>query len=251
MNWLLDSHIHLSDTAYAKDMSIIINSMEKMKIKCCCVSMDYQSSKRTLEISSISNLIHPFIGIHPEMACEDSQKVIQLIESNHQKIIGIGEIGLDKTFCNNDDDFKKQKEVFRIQLDLAEKYAKPISVHSRKTLDEVLETLTSYSIDGVLIHWFDGNKKQLKKIMARNYFVSYGPVMVYSIDKQVLLSKTDTNRILIETDGPVKFSRCFGLKSAQISFISSVAFCASKILRYSYDEFTNILEENSKNYLGI
>ena len=251
MNWLLDSHIHLSDPEYEKDLPIIINSMEKIKIKCCCVSMDYTSSKRTLEISKKSDLVYPFIGIHPEMVYEESQKVIQLIEKNHQKIVGIGEIGLDKTFCKVDDDFNKQQEVFRKQLELAEKYGKPISVHSRKTLDEVLETLSSYSIDSVLIHWFDGNKKQLKKIMDRKYFVSYGPVMVYSIDKQVLLSKTERNRILIETDGPVKFSRCFGLKSAQISFIPSVVFCASKVLRYSYDEFTKILEENSKNYLGI
>jgi TatD DNase family protein len=83
------------------------------------------------------------------------------------------------------------------------------------------------------------------------FFVSFGPVMVYANDKQVLLSNSDKDRILVETDGPVKFSKCFEQKTAQISLIPSVIFCASKILRESYDDLTIILEQNSRNYLGI
>jgi len=83
------------------------------------------------------------------------------------------------------------------------------------------------------------------------FFVSYGPVMVYATDKQILLSKTDKDKILVETDGPVRFSKCFGFKPAQISFIPSVVFSASKILRESYDNLITTLEENSKAYLGI
>ncbi len=127
---------------------------------------------------------------------------------------------------------------------------KPVSIHSRKTLDEIYEILPSYSLKGVLIHWFDGNKKQLKQSMDNGFFVSFGPVMVYSKDKQVLLSKSNTEKILVETDGPVRFSKCFGFKPTQISFIPSVVFCAAKILRQSYDDFSEILEKNSSSYLG-
>ena len=84
-----------------------------------------------------------------------------------------------------------------------------------------------------------------------NFFVSYGPVMVYANDKQNLLLQTDKNKILVETDGPVKFSKCFGYKSAQVSFIPSVIFSASKILRKSYDDTCLLLEDNSKRFLGI
>jgi len=213
--------------------------------------MDNLSSKRTLELSKKSDLIYPFIGIHPEKANEKMDDLLNLVKKNKENISGIGEIGLDKTFCKNDEDFDRQKVVFKKQLELAEKLKKPLSVHSRKTLDEILEILPSYSFPSVLLHWFDGNKKQLKKIMDMNFFVSYGPVMIYSKDKQVLLSKTDKDKILVETDGPVKFSRCFGFKTAQISFIPSVVFCAAKILRCTYDEFSDILQKNSKNYLGI
>ena len=166
-------------------------------------------------------------------------------------MIGIGEIGLDKTYTSTENDFKKQELVFRNQLSLAEKLQKPISIHSRKTLDEIFEICSSYSLAGKLLHWFDGSKKQLKKAMEMEFFVSFGPVMVYANDKQVLLSNSDKDRILVETDGPVKFSKCFEQKTAQISLIPSVIFCASKILRESYDNLTIILEQNSRNYLGI
>ena len=66
-----------------------------------------------------------------------------------------------------------------------------------------------------------------------------------------LLSKTNENKILVETDGPVRFSRCFEMKSAQIGFIPSVIFCSSKILNKPYDEMTSLLEKNSENFLGI
>jgi len=225
--------------------------MEKLKIKTCCVSMDYETSQKTLEISKISNLILPFIGVHPEMAQNDISKTIELIEKNHKDITGIGEIGLDRTYINSEDQWKKQVDVFKKHLELAEKIGKPISVHSRKTLEEIFEILNSYSIKRVLLHWFDGRKSQLQKAMDLGYYVSFGPLLLYANDKQTLISKARRDRILIETDGPVRFSGCFGMKTAQITFLQSIIFCASKILGLKYNEMEEVLEKNSLNYLGI
>ena len=225
--------------------------METVKIKACCVSMNYKNSLQTLNLAKQSSLILPFIGIHPECANDTLEQIISLIEENHQNISGIGEIGLDPTYINSDEDDKKQFHVFETLLSLAEKFNKPVSIHSRKSIDNVLQIMTSYDTKHALLHWFDGNKKQLQKAMDMGFFVSYGPVMIYANDKQTLLSKTDESKILVETDGPVRFSRCFEMKSAQISFIPSVIFCASKILRKSFDEMTSLLEKNSNSFLGI
>lgn len=251
MTWLFDSHIHLSDSAYNEDLNYIIKGMEHMKIKACCVSMDFLNSKKTLEISKQSELIFPFIGIHPECANDDLDEMINLIQDNIDIISGIGEIGLDPTYIQSDDDKKNQFRVFESLLSIAEKYQKPISIHSRKSLDDIFEIMTSYKTKHALLHWFDGSKKQLQKAMDMDFFVSYGPVMIYANDKQTLLTKTNEEKILVETDGPVRFSKCFEMKPAQISFIPSVVFCSSKILDKQYDEMTSILERNSKNFLGI
>ncbi len=251
MTWLYDAHIHLSDSEYEDDITRILNSMKNIHIKACCVSMDYISSQKTLELGKKSDLIFPFIGVHPEKAQDNVQPVFELINKNKEIISGVGEIGLDPTYSNSDEELLKQEQVFRTQLSYAEKFKKPVSIHSRKSLTEVLKILPSYNIPTVLLHWFDGNKKQLKQAMDLECYVSFGPVMVSSKDKQVLLSKTDKNRILVETDGPVRFSRCFNNKIAQIDFIPSVVFCASKVLHMNYDDLCGMLEQNSKHFLML
>jgi len=251
MTWYFDSHIHLSDPVYLPDMKFILKEMEYLKIKACCVSMNYENSLQTLELAKKNDLVLPFIGIHPECAYDELENMMNLIEENHCNISGIGEIGLDPTYTNDNNDIKRQNHVFESLLSSAEKFNKPVSIHSRKSLDDVFQIMTSYNTKHALLHWFDGNKKQLQKAMDMGFFVSYGPVMIYANDKQTLLSKTDESKILVETDGPVRFSRCFEMKSGQISFIPSVIFCASKILGKSFDEMTSLLETNSNSFLGI
>jgi TatD DNase family protein len=251
MAWLTDAHIHLSDAEYSGDMGHILTAMNKMKMRACCVSMDNSSSKSTLELGKRSPLVLPFIGIHPEKAEDDLDAMINLVTKNSDKISGIGEIGLDRTYVSDESGFSRQVRVFRELLSLAEKLGKPVSIHSRRTLDEIFSILPSYSISGVLLHWFSGSKKQLQQAMDLGCFMSYGPAMVYSQDKQVLFLRTSPDKILLETDGPVRFSRCFGSKTAQITFLPSVLFCAANLLAKSYDEMLLAVEQNMNSYLGV
>tara|TARA_B100000686_G_scaffold304624_1_gene342389 strand:+ start:2725 stop:3480 length:756 start_codon:yes stop_codon:yes gene_type:complete len=251
MSWIYDAHIHLSDPEYRSDIDMILNYMDFLKIKACCVSMDLETSHETMNLSKKSKNVFPFIGIHPEMAQKKHESVYDMIEENHNTITGIGEIGLDRTYIESEDEWNIQKEVFSKQLSLAEKYNKPVSIHSRKTLSDIFEILPSYQVPGILLHWFDGNKSQLQTAMDNQYFVSYGPLLVYANDKQTLLTKTDISQLLVETDGPVKFSRCFEYKTTEIMFVSSVIFCASKLLHTSYEKLLVQIEDNSKKFLGI
>ena len=250
MNWIFDAHIHLSDPEYESDIPLIMQSMHKQNIKACCVSMDYDTCKNTLKLSEQDKNILPFLGIHPEKAQDNPTSVYEMIKENKNKISGIGEIGLDRTYVKSDDEWEIQKQVFSKQLDFAEKFQKPVSIHSRKTLDDVFDILSSYKISNILLHWFDGNKKQLKKATDLGIYVSYGPLLVYANDKQALLANTQIDKILVETDGPVRFSRCFEHKTAQILFLPSVIFCASRILNITYEETVEILEQNSRKYLN-
>jgi TatD DNase family protein len=136
-------------------------------------------------------------------------------------------------------------------LALAESTNKPVSIHSRKALDDILDVLPSYKIKGVLLHWFAGSKKQLARSMDMGLYMSYGPALVYSEDKQLLLKNTDRNRFLVETDGPVRYSRCFGnLPAVSTGFLVSVVASAARALGISYEEAAQLLEQNSKAYLS-
>ena len=93
--------------------------MRKLRIKACCVSMDYTSSTKTLELGKQSDFILPFIGVHPEKAQDGVESTFKLIDENNETISGIGEIGLDSTYTNSDEEFQKQEEVFKTQLSYA------------------------------------------------------------------------------------------------------------------------------------
>jgi TatD DNase family protein len=86
--------------------------------------------------------------------------------------------------------------------------------------------------------------------MDMGLYVSYGPALLYSNDKKILLKNTDRDRILVETDGPVRYSRCFNNYPAMSSsFLITVVDCVAKILGISYGEILDILRINSETYL--
>lgn len=221
-----------------------------MKIIACSVTVDVETTIRSFDLfNTHRNVIKQFIGIHPESSArEDLERFREIFNSNLQSIDGIGEIGLDGTY---DVPINQQEYVFLAMLELAELTGRPVSIHSRRMLDRVLEMLSSYRIKSVLLHWFAGSKKQLAICMDRGLYVSYGPPLVYSEDKKVMLKNTDRDRLLVETDGPVQYSRCFENKpsistSCLVSVVASVAYT----LGMSYDETVELLQKNSEAYLA-
>ncbi len=221
-----------------------------MKIIACSVTVDVETTLRSFNLfNSHRNVVKQFIGIHPEASArEDLEKFREIFRSNLQSIDGIGEIGLDGTY---DVSIKRQEYVFSAMLELAESTGRPVSIHSRRMLDRVLEMLSSYRIKSVLLHWFAGSKKQLAKCMDTGLYVSYGPALIYSEDKKVLLKNTNRDRILVETDGPVQYSRCFERKPAiSTSCLVSVVASVACTIGMTYDEAVELLQKNSEAYLS-
>jgi TatD DNase family protein len=247
---LLDAHVHLTDSEYSDYLPHIITSLRSMGIVACSVTVDTETTLRSFNLfSSCRDVVKQFVGIHPEAAAKDDfEKFKDIFQSHAHLIDGIGEIGLDGTY---DVPYDRQKQVFSASIALAESTGKPVSIHSRKALDDILEILPSYKLKGTLLHWFAGSKKQLAKSMDMGLYVSYGPALVYSDDKKVLLKNTQRERFLVETDGPVRYSRCFeSLPAVSSSFLVSVVASSARVLDISYEETIQLLERNSKTYLG-
>lgn len=226
-----------------------------MKMHVCSVTVDITSSINGIKTFGQSNndIVTQFIGIHPQFIQEvDIEKFVEIFSEYSDSIGGIGEIGLDPTYTRNKgNSYQKQKQVFQEMLSLAEKSNKPISIHSRKSLDDILNIIGSYNLTNLLFHWFSGNKKQLRVLMDMGAYVSYGPPLVFSEDKRVLLKNTDRHRILIETDGPVQYPRCFAeLPALPTSFLVTVAKSVGEVLDIPYLEVTEFITSNTENFLG-
>ncbi|MDQ3848028.1 MAG: TatD family hydrolase [Thermoproteota archaeon] len=248
---LFDTHIHLTDKTYSGYIHHILTSLRMMKVVACSVTVDIETSIKSFGLfNTYRDVVKQFVGIHPEASArEDLERFKEIFRSNLHYIDGIGEIGLDGTY--DDVPIKQQEKVFRTMLELAESSGRPVSIHSRKMLDGVLEILPSYHIKNALLHWFAGSKKQLAKCMDIGLYVSYGPPLVYSEDKKVLLKKTDRDHFLVETDGPVQYSNCFENKPAiSTSCLVSVVASAAYAIGMSYDETVELLYKNSETYLA-
>ena len=246
---LFDAHIHLTDSEYSGYIQHILAGLRAMQMVACSVTVDVETTIKSFNLfNSHRDLVKQFVGIHPEAAArEDLDKFREIFKANLKSIDGVGEIGLDGTY---DVPYARQKQVFGAMLALAESESKPVSIHSRKALDDVLQMLPSYKIKSALLHWFAGNKKQLAKSMDMGLYVSYGPALVYSDDKKVLLKNTDSSRFLVETDGPVRYSRCFeNLPAISCSFLVSVVSSAADVLGVTYEEAASLLQKNAEAYL--
>ena len=238
---LYDTHIHLSDPHYTDDMEYVLEYMRRTGTAACCVSTNLEDSAATLRLAG--DVVLPFVGIHPQFSGEDVEGIRLMAESN--KISGIGEIGLDPTYGTDG-----QAAAFEAQLEIAEEMGLPVSVHSRKSLDAVLDTLTSYQCTASL-HWFEGSKRRLRRACDMGLYVSYGPLAAYAADKRRLASLTRPDRILVETDGPVPFSGCFGHTPAHPAFLPSVVFALAGALGRTYDSMLEALLTNTQAYLGL
>ena len=253
---LVDAHFHLTDESLSDFIDLVLTTIKTMRIKVCSVCVDNQTSLRSISLLSHPdhrNTVAQFVGIHPSFAKhEDVVKFCSMLETNIQSIDGIGEIGLDRTYTlDNYSPYPKQLEVFELMLRLAERHHRPVSVHSRKSLDDIVQLMSTFRIPGVLLHWFSGSKKQLERCLDRGYYISYGPALLYSQDKQVLLKKTDKDKILIETDGPNRYSHCFGnFPALPSSFLASVAKTAAEMLGMSYEEILQMLSTNWCNFVN-
>jgi len=250
---IIDAHIHLTDNEYSGYIEHILNNLKALKIKACSVTVNIETLIKSLEIfNSTRDVVIPFAGIHPEFAqTEDVTRFIEIVENNLDFIEGIGEIGLDPAYTiSKKSSYEAQKEVFNSMLGLAERTKKPVSIHSRGSLDQILEALRTYDISHCLLHWFAGSKSQLVKSTDMGMFVSYGPVLVYSKEKKVLLKNTPLDRILVETDGPVRYSKCFSnFPSSSSSFLISVISCVATVLGMTYYETVALLQRNAESYL--
>ncbi|HEY6949004.1 MAG TPA: TatD family hydrolase [Nitrososphaeraceae archaeon] len=250
---MYDSHIHLTDTAYDNIISQILITLRGMSMKACSVTVNIPTSLkaiRLIEENSVQDIIYNFIGIHPQFADEDISKFEEIIKSNLHIINGIGEIGLDPTYYNQEKNNKmSQGLVFNKMLSIAETYDMPVSIHSRKSLDEILNVLSTYNLKRVCLHWFDGTPLQLEKSLDMNLYVSYGPSLVFSKRKQGLLKLTNEKRLLIETDGPVSYPSCFkNVVTLPTSALMSIIRSIANALYIRPMTVIDTLEENSISF---
>lgn len=201
---LVDVHAHLDNKKFAKDLNKVISRAKEKGIKVIINNgIDIKSNRETLKLSEKFKLIFPSLGLYPwdgiKLSKEEINKEINFIRN--QKIISIGEIGLDYFHGQNPSDIKKQKEIFVSFLDLAKEMNKPVIVHSRRAEKDVLNILKGYDLK-VVLHCWTGSLDLAKQALKSGYYFSIPPIVQTSKKFQELVDLLQIDNVLTETDSP-------------------------------------------------
>jgi TatD DNase family protein len=247
--------------AFLKSLENIENNFQSQKwppkYRIISNSTNIQSSKRNIEISSkLHRSVIPFVGIHPETVMEigPAKNIGEKIEDYcHQledileSARGMGEVGLDPKYGYED----LQLLILKNQLEILEsKPSLPISIHTRNTIEQVLEILSTFKVSNrVLFHWFAGNQSDLENVQSKGYFVSFGPALIFSKRLQSLLRSANLKLVLAETDSPLIFSSISKKEPLSPFAVTSVIFKMAEVTGSSYDEMSYIMEKNTDDYL--
>lgn len=181
--------------------------------------MSSLSQKRILDIAEQHNEVFASLGIHPEEVKMNSKieqqlaSIIDLIKKNKQNICAIGEIGLDHYFVKDKELYPIQKRIFEEMLAVAQNLNLPVNLHTKGAEKIVFDMLPSYKIPNVNIHWYSGPETYLKEGIDRGYFFSITPALSYSPAVKKTVITVNKNRLLLESDGPVKYSGNIGTPS--------------------------------------
>ncbi len=206
------------------------------------------SQERVLEIANKHSEIYASLGIHPEEVTMNKKieqqldSINDLIKQNKQNICAIGEIGLDHHFVKDKELYPLQKTIFNKMLSLAQDLELPVNLHTKGAEKIVFDTLPSYKIPNVNIHWYSGPENYLKLGMDRGYYFSITPAISYSpVVKKVVLN-VDKEHLLLESDGPVKYSGRIGVPAMVKNVLNSI----STLKEINSDELERQIEENTR-----
>lgn len=196
-----DTHCHISLETYNID-KIIENARNNNVFKFINNGCDYNTNEDVVKISSCFPNIYSAIGFHPQNLDNfDKKNMLNQIEKNINNIVAIGEIGLD--YYNGYEDRGLQREIFREQLKLAEKYNKPVIVHSREATEDTIKILKEFPNVKGSIHCFSGSLETARIYIKMGYKLGIGGVLTFKNSKLYqIVEQIPLESIILETDCP-------------------------------------------------
>ncbi len=236
-----DSHLHLAD---CPDISGLLELAGRVGVRLWSNSTCVADARTNLELKQrFPERMEAFVGVHPSRSNEAVDPAV--LESLVVRAAGVGEAGLDPKYSSTSAG-GAQLRLFVKQLELAEKFEKPVQVHSRGAEMACLDCLDSFHPPAVLLHWFEG-AELAERAAAKGYYVSFGPALLYSRKLARIAGSYPRELILTESDAPVSYS-ALGENLAGPLLIPSVVFFLSSLLGVDFEEMAERISENSRRY---
>lgn len=248
---LFDTHAHLNDDAFKDDLEETIQRAKDNGVKLInVVGFDDKSIASAIEIASKYDEIYLTVGWHPVEAIDFTDEKYEMIKNialNNDKVVAIGEIGLDYYWDKSPQDI--QKQVFRRMITLAKEVNKPIVIHCREAMGDVLDILKEENAKeiGGIMHSFSGSVESMKIALKENFYISLAGPVTYKNAKQPkeVAKACPLDRLLVETDCPYLPPVPFRGKRNETGYVKYVAQEIADLREMSYEELTQATYKNA------
>lgn len=207
---IIDTHAHYDDEAFNPDRDALLNSMaengiEKVLNVCASISELY----RTVELMEKYPFVYGAVGVHPDDAPQMTQDTLDEIRrlSRMDKMVAIGEIGLDYYWHKEEHEHEIQKKMFRAQMEIAREAQMPFMIHSREAAKDTLDIVKDYMKGGMyggIIHCFSYAKEMAREYLDMGLYLGIGGVVTFKNAKKLkeVVEYAPLDQIVLETDSP-------------------------------------------------
>lgn len=254
---LYDTHAHLNDEAFAGDLAAVLSRGKEAGVGLInVVGCDWETSRQAVALAEQYAEIYAVVGVHPSDSgtYSPAMEADLLSLAKKEKVVAIGEIGLDYHYDNTDRD--TQHKVFRRQIRLAQRLDLPLVIHSRDAFDDTLgilkEELGESGHNGVF-HCFSGSWEQAQACLKYGYYLGFdGPLTFKNAKKPVrVVEQMPLDRLLIETDCPYLSPEPRRGRRNEPAHVRYVAAKAAELRGISVEEVERVSCENGRRLFRL
>ena len=248
---IIDTHCHIYNSEM-DNAEEIIKEAAKNDIQIILNGTDPQSNKEVLELSGKYENVYGALGYFHSFAGEITDEDIFLLDKqlNDNKVIAVGEIGID--YYHRKDNKDEQKELFEKMLNLAQKHDLPVIVHSRKSMQDTFDILKKHDVAGSM-HCYQGSAEMAKEFIKLGFYIGIGGPITHNNNKKIrkMVKKIDIKHMLVETDSPyLTPEEKRGEKNTSLNLKYIIRKIAEE-LDMKEDEVIEITTENAKKLFKI
>jgi len=251
---LIDTHCHIDFPEYNQDRGEVISRAKDNGIEYIInIGSSLENSAASVELAKNHACVYAAVGVHPHDADRFDPDGLEKLETlaRHDKVVAIGEIGLD--YFKNFSKAENQKPLFKKLIGLSKDLGLPLVIHSRQAEEDILKILKEEEITRAVVHCFSGGENFLKDCLDMGFFISFTCNITYkkadTIRRAAELAPLE--RILLETDAPYLSPE--GMRGKRNEPVN-VLFVAEKIAELkmiSSEEVARVTTENAKNFFKL
>lgn len=249
----VDTHAHINDKRYT-NLDETVKFARDMGVKKIIASgNDIKTSEEVVMLAEKYPEVYATIGVHPQDVEGFSEKTIDKLKAlaKHDKVVGIGEIGLE--YREGATERELQKDAFRSQIMLAQELGLPIVIHSRDAIADTLDVLKGFKNLKGAFHCFSESAETAKIVLSLGLYISVGGVVTFKNGRklQEVVKDVPLECILLETDCPYLTPEPYRGKLNQSGFIPFIAEKIAQIKEVEVNEVASVTTENVRRLFNI